>query len=144
MRNQDHELCADEGTRHRELTSPTTRIRFSLFRDADLFEFDHDSRRLFGVSARADTKVNVRTRNFQIAQQHIRHARVIVLAGVDEERLDVRRRLHLLERSARIFMKFGHTPTTLIDFHVVAARGSEESGGAQFFQPGKISRNDKR
>ena len=42
------------------------------------------ARRLFGVRARSDAKMDIGNRNTQVAEENIRHAFVVVLAGVDE------------------------------------------------------------
>ena len=65
-------------------------------------EGDHHPRGLLGVGARADAEVHVRLAQPEVLEEDLGHARVVVLAGVDEaligaargERAHHRRDLH--------------------------------------------------
>ena len=48
---------------------------------------DHDSGGLFGVATATDAEVIVRLRKAQVREKRVRHVRVVVLAGVNQQRL---------------------------------------------------------
>jgi hypothetical protein len=56
----------------------------------DALERLHDLGRLHGVARRADLEIDVRFRDAQLLEEQLAHRLVVVLAGVDQERLDGR------------------------------------------------------
>ena len=59
--------------------------------DQNGFDADERPRGLLAVAARADVQEDVRHRELELVEEDVRHRRVVVLAGVDEQRLDGRR-----------------------------------------------------
>ena len=86
-----------------EFTSPTTTIQSGFSRHRHLLVGDHHAAGLLGMAAAADLEVEVRRRQPEVAEERVRHVRVVVLAGVHDlrpapglagERVVERRDLH--------------------------------------------------
>ena len=71
------------------LTSPTTSDGVRLVLQHDRLEGRHDVGRLGRVGAGADLQVDVRLGNLELPEEQVAHPLVVMLAGVDQERLDV-------------------------------------------------------
>ncbi len=67
-----------------EVTSPTTSTESLRSLDQQPLVARHDRRGLLGLRARADLEIDVRRGNAELVEEIARHARVVVLAGVDE------------------------------------------------------------
>ena len=74
----------------------------------DLLIGDHHSAGLLGMAAGTDSEMMVRLRKSEVREEGVRHVDVVMLAGVDEHRLEARRldegmpeRRHLHEIRAR-------------------------------------------
>ena len=97
------------------LTSPTTSTASGLLLQHDRLEGLHDLGGLHGVRCRrADAQVDVRLGNAELAEEQVAHPLVVVLAGVDQHRLDRPCVPRYASISGAIFMKFGRAPTTLM------------------------------
>ena len=66
-----------------ELTSPTTTTRSGLFSFRHLLIGHHYLAGLFSMSTAADSKINVRLREAEVFEKSIRHIRIIMLPGMD-------------------------------------------------------------
>ena len=84
MRHRDHQLRCNDRAGHGGIHISDYHNEIGLVLHAYLFKFDHHPGGLLGVGSGADTQVDVRNRDTQIAEEHVRHPFVIVLAGVEQ------------------------------------------------------------
>ena len=96
MSDGNAQLGGDNRTGHRGIHIADHEHEIGLLAHAGLFEFHHDAGGLLGVRSGADAKVHIGNRDAQLAEEHIRHAFVVVLARVDQNPLQAGRLLHLL------------------------------------------------
>ena len=81
-----------------------------LLLDEDLFDSGHHGGCLLGVGAGADFEIDIWLGNIQFFEEHVRHLIVVVLACVDEKRI---------ERGAVGLLAAIHSTHDGSDFHEV-------------------------
>ena len=89
VRHLDAELLGGDGAGHGRVDVADNDHQIGLLFQADLLEGDHDLCRLLGVRAAADFQVDVGLGHAEIVEEGFAHLLVVVLAGVDEEVLDL-------------------------------------------------------
>ena len=85
-----------------------------LVRIEHRLEAAHDLGGLHGVGARAHLEIDIRLRQLQIGEQPVVHVRVVMLAGMHQQRRHGRILAANARRMGAIFMKLGRAPTTQI------------------------------
>ena len=88
MRHWYFQFCCYQRTGHRGVHVSDDNDQVRPVRLAYFFKFDHDFAGLLTVIPGADTKINIRFRNPQIFEKEPGHLIVIVLTGVDQERVE--------------------------------------------------------
>src|SRR5439155_22546327 len=96
------------------ITDNNTEIGFRS--EADFFELDHDARGLFSVRTGPHIQIDIRNGDTQIAEKDIRHAIVVVLAGVEEDARQIPHFLHLFN-DRRNLHEVGPSAHDVEDFH---------------------------
>src|SRR5258706_9802164 len=82
VRDWDAKLGTDQSRSHRRVHIAIDHDPVGVPLEHDRFETQHHLRRLLRLTARPDGEVHIRFRHLQLAEKHVRHARVIVLTSM--------------------------------------------------------------
>ena len=97
MRDGNHQFGSHQRGGHGRVHVTHDDDEIGPILQADLFEGDHDLRRLHGVGARTDAEIVIGCRQLQLSEESTGHRGVVVLAGVHQHLADARvaaQRLH--------------------------------------------------
>ena len=87
MSDADVEFCRHQRASHRGIYVAYNDNPVGALPEAEFFVFQHDVGRLLGVTAASDSEVRVRRRQGKLGKEDIRHVGVIMLAGMNQERM---------------------------------------------------------
>ena len=89
VRDLDPQLLGGDGTGHGRIDVADDDDQIGPLLQADLFELDHDPRRLLGVGAAADLQVDIRLGHAEIDEKGLAHFFVVMLPGMHQQMLDL-------------------------------------------------------
>ena len=92
MDGGDAELGPDQGGGDGRIDVADHHQPVGAVGERHLLIFDHHPAGLLGMAARADAEVEIGIGEAEVLQDRLRHVGVVMLAGMDEHRGEVRRR----------------------------------------------------
>ena len=110
-----------------ELTSPTTTSQSGRCASRDLAIGDHHPAGLLGMAARADAEMEIGVGQAEIGEESGRHVGVVMLAGMDQHRREIRRAASACQSGAT-FMKLGRAAAIRWTIRRVNARSAARAG----------------
>ena len=116
MSDGNEKLCGDDGAGHRRIHIADNDHEIGFLPEANFFELEHDARGLFSVRTGPHIQIDIGNGNTQIAEKDIRHAIVVVLAGVEEDARQIPHFLHLFD-DRRNLHEVGPSAHDVEDFH---------------------------